>query len=312
MKIAITGIGGVGGFFGGLLAKYYSSGPTEIFFIARGKNEKAIREKGLRMQTMNGEFTVHPALVTSDPGVIGKADLLICCTKGYDLVEAIQHCNPCITKKTIILPLLNGVDARQRIEMIYPDNEVWDGCVYLVSRLTEPGFVKETGNTRKLFFGSENGRTDMLKAVERIFIDAGIEATWPRNIEETIWEKFLFISPIATLTSYLDKTIAEIFADERSEKLLQHLVAEIKEVAAAKGIRLPENTTAKNIEKMRSLPAGTTSSMHSDFRKGGMTEVESLTGYVVSLAKAFYVPAPVYQQAYEHLIKKISSESLKP
>ena len=301
MKIAIAGIGGVGGFFGGLLAKHYTAGSTEIFFIARGENEKTIREKGLRMQTMNGEFTVHPALVTSDPGKAGKADLLICCIKGYDLEEAIQQCYPCITKKTIILPLLNGVDARQHIEKIYPDNEVWDGCVYLVSRVTEPGLVKETGNIRKLFFGSENGRTDMLEAAEKIFLDAGIEATWSRNIEETIWEKFLFISPIATLTSYLDKTIAEVFADPKSEKLLQQLLSEINEVAVKKGIVLPENTTAKNIDKMRSLPAGTTSSMHSDFRKGGRTEVESLTGYVVRLAQTMAVSAPVYFKMFEKL-----------
>lgn len=301
MKIAITGIGGVGGFFGGLLAQHYTGSSIEIFFIARGENERAIRENGLRMQTMNGDFTVHPAMVTNDPGDIGKVDLLLCCTKGYDLEGAILHCSPCISEKTIILPLLNGVDARHRIEKIFPDNEIWDGCVYLVSRLAEPGLVKETGNIRKLFFGSESGKPDMLEAIERIFIDAGIEATWSRNIEETIWEKFLFISPIATLTSYLDKTIAEVFADEESEKLLQHLVAEIKDVADAKGIRLSENTTAKNIEKMRSLPPETTSSMHSDFRKGGRTEVESLTGYVVSLAQTIAVSTPVYVKMFEKL-----------
>ncbi len=253
------------------------------------------------MQTMSGDFTVHPAMVTNEPGDIGKVDLFLCCTKGYDLEEAILQCRPCISEKTILLPLLNGVDAKERILKILPENEVWDGCVYLVSRLAEPGLVKETGNIRKLFFGSESGKPDMLEAIERIFLDAGIEATWSRNIEETIWEKFLFISPIATITSYLDKTIAEVFADEESEKLLQQLLSEIKEVADAKGIRLSENTTAKNIEKMRSLPPGTTSSMHSDFRKGGSAEVESLTGYVVRLAQGMAVSTPVYVKMFEKL-----------
>ncbi len=301
MKIAVTGIGGVGGFFGGLLAKYYDGSSTEIFFIARGENAQVIQERGLQMQTMNGNFTVHPKKVTSDPSQIGTVDILLCCTKGYDLEDAIVQCLPCINNKTILLPLLNGVDAKERIAKIYPENEIWDGCVYLVSRLEKPGVVKETGNIRKLFFGSENGQPERLEAIEKIFLDAGIDATWSENIEETIWEKFLFISPIATLTSYLDKTIAKIFSDGESEKLLQQLLGEIKGVADAKGILLPENTTRNNIDKMRSLPAGTTSSMHSDFIKGGRTELESLTGHVVRLAESLGVSTPVYIKMFEKL-----------
>src|SRR5689334_7442759 len=145
MKIVIAGIGGVGGYFGGLLAGKYQNTKTEIYFLARGENLNAIRSRGLLMQTMNGEFTVHPKLATSDAREIGVADYLICCTKGYDLENVIQTCSPLMDQNTIILPLLNGVDARERIEKIFPKNEVWDGCVYLVSRLAAAGTVKETG-----------------------------------------------------------------------------------------------------------------------------------------------------------------------
>lgn len=307
MKIAITGIGGVGGYFGGLLAKHYSGSDIEIFFIARGENEKVVHEQGLKMQTSQGEFVVHPKLVTSDPAKIGAVDYLICCTKGYDLEEAVLHCKPCIRNETILLPLLNGVNAKEKIKKIYPDNEVWDGCVYLVSRLAEPGLIKETGNIRKLYFGSDEGDQDQLQSFEKIFCDAGIDATWSKNILETTWEKFLFISPIATVTSYLDKTIGEVFGDENGEKLLQQLLAEIKSVADAKGIVLPDDTMNKNIDKMRSLPAGTTSSMHSDFRKGGRTELGSLTGYVIQSAHTFGVSVPTYEMmnaTLEHKMRK--------
>ncbi len=301
MKIAITGIGGVGGYFGGMLAKKYFSGPHEIFFIARGENEKIIRENGLKMQTMNGEFTVHPKMVTHDPSKTGAVDLLICCTKGYDLEEAVIQCKPCITYNTVILPLLNGVDATERISKIYPENEVWEGCVYLVSRLAEPGVIMETGNVRKLFFGSDIGQKEMMHSSEKIFSDAGIDATYSENITETKWEKFLFISPIATLTSFLNKNIASLFADVESEKLLHQLLSEINAVAIANGIILPENITLINIDKMRSLPPETTTSMHSDFKKGGRTELESLTGYVVRLAKSLEVSVPVFNMMYGKL-----------
>ncbi|MFZ1678010.1 MAG: 2-dehydropantoate 2-reductase, partial [Saprospiraceae bacterium] len=147
MKIAISGIGGLGGFFGGLLAKQYKdSKDVEIIFLSRGENEKAIRQNGLQVLTVKGNFTAYPKLITSDASLIGKVDLLICCTKRYDLAENMIECSPCVNEHTIILPLLNGVDSRELIETIFPKNLVLDGCVYLVARLTEPGIVMETGN----------------------------------------------------------------------------------------------------------------------------------------------------------------------
>ncbi|HKR06956.1 MAG TPA: 2-dehydropantoate 2-reductase, partial [Bacteroidia bacterium] len=145
MKIAISGIGGVGGYFGGLLAKQFrDSSDAEIFFIAKGENEKAIQKDGLQLFTSKGNYIVHPKLVTSDTKLIGKVDLLVCCTKSYDLEENMLQCRPCINSPTIILPLLNGVDSRHTIEKIFPANEICDGCVYLISRLTSPGIVKQT------------------------------------------------------------------------------------------------------------------------------------------------------------------------
>jgi len=306
MKIAITGIGGVGGYFGGLLAKQYFNSEIEIFFIARGAHEKATREKGLVMNTMNGNFIVHPKNISSDASTIGVVDLILCCTKGYDLEEAMLSVKACIGNNTVLLPLLNGVDAKERLQKIYPGNEIWDGCVYLVARRTAPGVISETGNIRKLFFGAEEGTKEKLQSTEKIFQDAGIDATWSKNIKETIWEKYLFISPMATVTSFLDKTIGEVFSNKKSEELLNQLVAEIKSVAGANGISLPGNVTTSNIEKLKSLPPEATTSMHSDFRRGGRTELESLTGYVIRLAASKGIPVPTYEIMYEMLRQKSS------
>src|SRR5688572_6650454 len=115
MKIAIAGIGGVGGYFGGLLAKKYESGEHDIFFIARGEHAISIRVNGLQMKTADGDFTVHPAAVTADPSGIGTVDLVLFCTKSYDLDSVANACSPMVTKDTVLLPLLNGVDATERL-----------------------------------------------------------------------------------------------------------------------------------------------------------------------------------------------------
>ena len=129
-RIAILGLGAVGGYFGGKLAAHYSdSKEIEIIFIARGENENTIKSNGLKLITSQGEQIIHPAVVTSQPGLLGIIDLLLVCVKSYDLETSFEPLKPCINDQTIILPLLNGVDNSERIKKILPQADVWRGCV---------------------------------------------------------------------------------------------------------------------------------------------------------------------------------------
>ena len=65
MKIAIFGLGGIGGAFGGALARKF---PEDITFIARGERGKYFAEHGITIKGDKlGEFTARPALVTDNP-----------------------------------------------------------------------------------------------------------------------------------------------------------------------------------------------------------------------------------------------------
>jgi 2-dehydropantoate 2-reductase len=304
-RIAILGTGAVGGFFGGLLAeKYAGSDRAEIIFITRPATEMIIRKKGLKIIGQNGERIVRPHLVSSNPAAIGKVDLLMCCVKSYDLEESLLPLAGCIAPETAILPLLNGVDAAARIRKLFPGTEVWEGCVYIVTRLIEPGVIKETGNIRSLYFGTASGQQEKPEQYETLFKEAGIDAYLSGNMELVTWEKFLFISAIASLTSYLDLPIGAIISNDDHRKLLLDLLHELKAVAAAKGILFPDTIIETTIGKMERLPYETTSSMHSDFRKGGKTEYNSLTAYVVQLGKKLNIKTPVYEKVLYGLISK--------
>lgn len=152
LRISILGIGGVGGYYGGKLAgRYSSSDETEILFVAKGENETAIRSQGLKLITPDGEQLVHPKIVTSRPADLGIVDFVLCCVKGYDLENALESVKPCVTEETVILPLLNGVNASEKIRTIMRNAEVWEGCAYLISRLIAPGVVQASGNISKFF-----------------------------------------------------------------------------------------------------------------------------------------------------------------
>ena len=307
-RIAIIGLGGVGGYFGGLLAeKYHHSTEVEVIFVVRPATEKVIKEKGLKLITPEGEKVVFPSMVTSVPELIGPVDFLICTTKSYDLESSLQPLKSCVNANTSILPLLNGVDAHERIAALLPVAEVWDGCVYIVSRLLEPGVVKKTGNINKLYFGMETGASQKQKLFERLCKDAGIECYLSANIRQTVWEKFLFISAMASSTSYLDLCIGEIIANPMHKALLLGLIEELKSVADKVGVPLAQNLVTKTMLRAESLPFETTSSMHSDFKKGGKTEVDTLTGYVVKLGQKLQVETPLYAKVYGALLAKNKS-----
>lgn len=295
-KIGILGIGAVGGYFGGQLAeKYFDSEEVEIIFIARERSVRIIKDKGLKIITPLKEKIVFPHLISNNPKEIGAVDYLICCIKSYDLAESIAEFKDCIHSQTVILPLLNGVDAKEIIQSTLPASKVWDGCAYIISRLTEPGVITEGGKIHSLYFGSENNDS-RLTEFYKLLKEAEIDVHLSENINQTIWEKFIFISVVASLTSYLNLPIGPILENDSHRKLANLLLFEIKAVADAKKIQLPENIIEKTIATMERMPYETTSSMHSDFKKGGKTEYRSLTEYVVKLGESIGVSTPEYKR----------------
>lgn len=300
-KIAILGIGAVGGYFGGLLAeKYFNSETVEIIFIAREKTIKIIKEKGLKIITPQKEKIIFPHLVTNNPTEIGQIDYLICCVKSYDLADSLIPLKNCIHSETKILPLLNGVDAKEIILSIFPNANVWDGCVYIISRLIEPGVISEGGKIHSLYFGSLHS-DEKTKQFHSLLIAAGIDSHLSEDIILTVWEKFIFISVVASLTSYLNMPIGPILENENHKKLILKLLSEIKSIAIAKKVALPDNIIEKTVGMMERMPYETTSSMHSDFIKGGKTEYLSLTEYVVKCGKELKVATPEYEMVLEKL-----------
>lgn len=295
-RIGVLGIGGVGGYFGGLLAKAYRDSDTiEIVFIARGETQNAIAQNGLKITTGTTESNVFPKLVSNNPAEIGTLDVLICATKTYDIENSLASIKDCTTSETMILPLYNGVDATERIKTLFPENTILQACVYIVSMIESPGVIKKIGVYEKLFFGSPTVPISKLEVLQSIFTHAKIESYLVENIEETVWEKFIFISALASATSYLNENIGGILNNHSNKELYIALLNEISAVAFAKGITLTKDIVSQTIIKLEKSPQDNTSSMHRDFLAGNITEVKSLTGYVVVEGLKYGIPTPNYQ-----------------
>ncbi|MFB9053059.1 ketopantoate reductase family protein [Formosa undariae] len=302
-KILIAGIGGIGGYFGGLLAKaYYDSNEVDIFFLARGNNLTKIQESGLRINDNEVESIVKPNLISDNVSDFGIVDYILICTKTYDLKETVIQLLPAINDDTIIIPLQNGVDSKDKISKQLPKNRTAKGCVYLVSRLEAPGLIIKRGHVHSLFFGMDTGGNEKLQFLQNALLKSNIKSNLSKDINKITWEKFIFLSSIATATAYFDTEIGTILKSKEKSDLLISLINEVTNLAISKQINIDKNQEELVIEKLKSLPDDATTSMHSDFRnRKKNTELESLTGYVVAEGRQNNINIETFNKMYRKL-----------
>ncbi len=301
-RIGIIGLGGVGGFYGGLLAEYYSNDKTiEICFVARGLHYDKIKKEGLEIRQKGISVTVKPHLLVKDISALGKVDYLLLCTKAYDLEVVIEEMKKIITEHTIIIPLLNGVSAYEQLVSEFGINKIWKGCTYMVSRLIEPGVIDNPSGRQKIFFGNNFEPTSQMLWFEFLLKRANINAICTSEIAREVWEKYILVSASATGTTFYNCSIGTLM--EKHLEAIRNLVVEATRVARSKGVALSENIEELVIERLKAIPYDSTTSMHSDFiMNKNSTEIEVMTGYMVESAKEAGIELPTYTQMYRTLL----------
>lgn len=314
MKIAIIGVGGVGGYFGGKLAsKYAAIREHDIYFIARGKHLAEIKRNGLKVLSQDGDFTAIPTIATDNPGDLGLLDLILFCVKTYDLENAARQLVNNINEKTGFITLLNGVDNAERLRTILPKGIVLNGLVYISSHIEAPGVIRHIGGPCRLIFGPENGNKEKYQYIEDILSNANINTELTEQIAIQVWTKFIFVGPLAGITSLLQKPFGAIIEDDKSKKMLEGMMKEVESIARKRGIILPEDIVPLSLEKVSDFPYDTRTSMQMDFEKGKKTEVESLTGYIVKSGIKLGIKTPLHQKVYSELLKRLpQNNSSKP
>ena len=147
------GSGGVGGYYGALL---FRSG-QDVTFVARGEHLDAIRDQGLRVESVtSGDFTVHPP-ATDRPSGAWKADMVLFCVKGYDNAGAIATMGPALGADTSVLTLQNGIGSGDELASAFGDKSVLLGLTYINAVRRGPGVVAELGGACNIVFGEEDG-----------------------------------------------------------------------------------------------------------------------------------------------------------
>jgi 2-dehydropantoate 2-reductase len=298
MKIAIMGMGGVGGYYGGLLAH---SG-QDVTFIARGAHLAAIREKGLQVKSVLGDFLVSPAHATDNPAEVGPVDLILFATKTYHTDEAALAIRPMVGSDTVVLPLQNGVDAAERIGAVVGTKHLLGGATWLSAAIEAPGVIGQYSQFRRIVLGELDGRkTPRAQQVFDALNATGATVELSDNIAKVLWTKFAFIASVSALGSLTRVTFGEYRNVPETRAALTEAIAEVAAVARAKGVSLDADVVDKTLAFIDGSAPGIKPSMQRDVEAGRPSELESMLGIVVRQGAELDMPTPVMRFAYAML-----------
>ena len=290
MRVAVMGSGGLGGYFGALLAR----GGTDVSFIARGEHLEAMRRDGLRIDGGPDPFHLEHVCATDTPAEIGPVDLVMVCVKLWDTKVAVHPLRPLVGPDTALVSFQNGVLKDSYLRAAYGESQVIGGVAYVATAVSEPGVIRRTGPLQRLIVGEFDGRRSArVEAFHMAALAGGIDAEVSDDIRRAIWEKFVFLVGLSATTATMRVPIGPIRENPQSRALLLDLMQEVVAVGRAHGVPLPEDYGEQRLEFADGVSAEMTSSMHHDLERGNQLEVRWLSGGVVELGKEVGVETPL-------------------
>jgi 2-dehydropantoate 2-reductase len=300
MKVCIYGTGAVGGYFGGRLAQ----AGHDVTFIARGRHLDAILANGLSVQSINGDFDIHPATATDRPDQVGSVDVILCCVKSWQVSEAAASMRSFIGPETVVIPLQNGVEAHTIISDTLGAERVLPGLCKLITMIDGPGRIRHAGAEPYLAFGEMDGRkSSRAKAIAQEFSQSqGMSVHVSQNIFAQLWKKFMLIAPWSGIGALTRTPIGVIRSQPETRQMLTDSIREVHGVGQANGISIEEKAIDETIRFIDKVPPESTASMQRDIMDNRPSELHEQCGAVVRYGEKVDVPIPVNRFIYHSLL----------
>jgi len=312
MKIAIVGLGAIGGL---LAARLAAAGHT-VCALARGATLAALREHGVRVRSAGGAETAQRIAASDSAAALGPQDLVVIALKGPALNEVAPTLAPLLGPETLVLPAMNGVpwwflaaDARAtaaaggaplasvdpggRIAAALPLERVLGCVVHLTCSSPSPGVVQH-GFGERLIVGEPSGdpgaASVRTRAVCAALAEAGFQAEASADIRREVWYKLwgnMTMNPVSALSGALSDAILD---DPLVREFILRTMAEAAQIGARIGCPIEQSGDAR-IAVTRQL-GGFKTSMLQDTEAGRPIELDALVGAVHEIGTRLDIAMP--------------------
>jgi 2-dehydropantoate 2-reductase len=329
LKIAIIGVGAIGGYVGIRLAL----AGEDVTFIARGANLDALRSRGIRLLTADGEEQVMSKVnATDDYAAAGPQDLVILALKAHQVEAVAREVPKMFGRDTVVVPMQNGIPywyfhrhagelAGTQVRSVDPTGVIGEhipcerviGCVvYPAAELVSPGVIKHVEGNRFPVGEPDGTSSARVARISECFIRGGLQAPVLEDIRAEIWLKLwgnLSFNPISALSR---ATLADICKFPPSRAVAAAMMTEAQIVAGKLGITF-RVSLEKRISGAERVGHHKTS-MLQDVESARTLEIDALLGSVMELARLTDTPTPHIDTVFAltKLLAKTLDESKVP
>ena len=296
MRALVVGAGSVGGYFGGRLA----AAGRDVTFLVRPP--RAAQLAGVLTIVSRGEEVAVPVKVITTGQQAGGFDAILLAVKAYQLEAAIGDFAPCVSDRTMILPVLNGVKHVDTLRDRFGAHHVIGGIARIASTLDERGRIIDQANFHDLVYGEwSRERSSRILALDQFMTGAGFEAHLSADIERDLWEKWALLASLAAITCLMDGNIGQVARAPRGIDLATDLCAEVAAAIGAAWRPIAEPYKAQVLSLLTDRDSPLTSSMYRDMKGGLHVEADQIIGDLVSRAAGKGIAAPLLSAVFTRL-----------
>jgi 2-dehydropantoate 2-reductase len=288
MRILVVGAGATGGLFGGLLAH----AGRNVTFLVRPQRAAQLRERGLRIKSPHGDFTIAPQLAQANE-LQAPFDLILLGLKAYALDAALADFAPAVGADSMILPMLNGMRHIDLLVRRFGERSVLGGVCVVASTLDQAGTIVQLNEMQELTYGELDGKiTPRIEELDAQMQGAGFGAHKSAHIMRDMWEKWIFLASLAASNCLLRGSVGTIVA-AGGASTISSIFDECVAVARAAGVPPREEFLIATRERVTQAGSPLTASMYRDMQQGNPVEADAIVGDLVARARGFNIEVPL-------------------
>ncbi len=296
IKIAVLGPGGVGGFLAALLCRK----GFDVTCIARQSTASRIEHNGLVLESARfGNFTVYPKNISE---LRDSVDILFITTKAVHLSTAIKRLGSVDFSRTIIIPLLNGIEHVGFLRQNIPATII-PGSIRISARVVIPGQISHLSDFAIVSLACDDTeQKEKVVMVGQCLEQCGIQVIFSKDEQHVLWEKLVRLNALACTTTASNKPIGWIRKDSIWRMTLRKVVEEGARVAQSHGVLIDPDGEMSILD---ALPAALTSSMRDDIFANRPSELDAIAGAVVRAGKQCGLNCPIIEDLMSTIKKRV-------